>query len=282
MHKGFGLMRVDLAAAKTFLLVLILLAPPVEMTDSAEPIKRVAHGGGGYQGEVRTNSIEALNHNLRFYELFEVDLVWTSDREMVCLHDWEDSAQKTFGRRYAQTPTLAQFERMISQHPRYKNCTTQTLFAWLEQNPSAKIITDVKDQNIEALIYLKEKYPNLTDRIIPQIYQPEEYRRVKDLGYQSIIWTLYAYQGSSIDVLIAAQKMDLYAVTMPRSKAVEGLALELKRIGIASYVHTINDAAEFSSLRAIGINEIYTDWLIANHPRQPQRPPSKWRSFFFD
>lgn len=154
---------------------------------------------------------------------------------------------------------------MVADNPRHKNCTVETLTAWLDENPKATIITDVKERNVAALTYLAMGYPKFAHRMIPQIYQPSEYQPVRDLGYPSIIWTLYVYKGSNADVLSEVGKMDLYAVTMPRRRAVSGLALALDELDIKSYAHTVNDIAEFSRLKTLGIDEIYTDWLIAKH-----------------
>lgn len=42
-----------------------------------------------------TNSIDALNENAALYDLFEIDLAFTSDWELVCIHDWDQSAKET-------------------------------------------------------------------------------------------------------------------------------------------------------------------------------------------
>jgi hypothetical protein len=57
--------------------------------------------------------------------------------------------------------------------------------------------------------------------------------------------------------------MELYAVTMPRHRADEGLARRLDDIDVGTYVHTINSTEEAEGFFAQGIDEIYTDWLYA-------------------
>lgn len=60
-------------------------------------MKLIAHAGDGYREEMYTNSINALNTNKKNFDLFEIDFVTTSDGELVCLHDWELSSNRTFG-----------------------------------------------------------------------------------------------------------------------------------------------------------------------------------------
>ncbi|OOF13202.1 hypothetical protein BZG79_08415 [Salinivibrio sp. MA427] len=104
------------------------------------------------------------------------------------------------------------------------NCTLSSLALWLENNPGKKIVTDVKEKNIDALRLIAERYPELKSRFIPQIYWPEEYKMVSELGFDNIIWTLYRFGGDIEDILNHLEKMDLYALTMPRGKADAGLA----------------------------------------------------------
>ncbi len=53
-----------------------------------DALPRVAHAGGGFEERTYTNTLAALEHNRDDYELFEIDFSWTSDDELVCLHDW--------------------------------------------------------------------------------------------------------------------------------------------------------------------------------------------------
>lgn len=244
------------------------------------PIERIAHAGGGYNKNTYTNSINALEANKDSYRFFEIDFVWTSDGHLVCLHDWNDSAKVTFGRKFDTSPTLSEFEELVRDHPRFKNCTATTLVAWLEANSQKKIVTDVKSDNVMALKYLADLYPNYADRIIPQIYTPEEYESVVKMGYEDIIFTLYRFSGDHAEVLRRVEDMSLYAVTVPKRHVWPEIARDLEKwglprdfvtihfpydlakLGIPTYVHTVNNQKEWTDLRQVGVSEIYTDWLI--------------------
>jgi glycerophosphoryl diester phosphodiesterase len=239
--------------------LVLCLFPALAFAQAGGRLPAIAHAGGGYAGNTYTNSIEALDANAASYELFEIDFVWTSDGELVCLHDWAGNARRIFGRGFDPPPTLAEFEEMAGAHPSWTNCTLNSLAAWLDAHPDERVVTDVKDDNVAALRLIAEAVEDFPTRVIPQIYQPEEYGPVRDLGYRTIIWTLYQYDGTNEEVLRLAPGMELFAVTMPRSRAETGLPEALGET--PTFVHTVNDPEEAERFFALGIDGIYTDWL---------------------
>ena len=57
----------------------------------------IAHAGGAYRGLIYTNSVEALEENADSFHLFEIDLSWSEDNQLVGLHDWGNTFSKFFG-----------------------------------------------------------------------------------------------------------------------------------------------------------------------------------------
>jgi len=225
---------------------------------------RVAHAGGGISGCTYTNSIEALEHNIKNgFLYFELDFSFTADGQLVCSHSFDEI--RKFG--FRGRPTLEVFRSLVDKNLSYKLCAVDTLAAWMKKNPSAVIVTDVKDDNIKALRIISEKLPDYEKRVIPQIYYPEDYSKVKKMGYNQIIWTLYRYNGRDDDVLYWASKFDgPFAVTLPREKAFSNLPCRLAEYKIPVYAHTINKEEEFERLRdKYCVKEIYTDFLYPNN-----------------
>lgn len=151
----------------------------------------------------------------------------------------------------------------MSEKATYTNCTLSGLTDWLKSHPDITIITDVKENNIRALTLIAASIPDAGKRVIPQIYQPENFPKIKALGFQRIIWTLYRYPGKENDVIRWLSSMHgSLAVTMPPSLAKRGLSKKLSSLGIKNYVHTINDPAEYRVLNSVySVSEIYTDTL---------------------
>lgn len=227
-------------------------------------VKRIAHAGGGLQNLTYTNSYQALESNLqKGFEYFEIDFVFTSDGHLVCLHDWNRNFERTFGFSTDQPLTLEAFERLAQKNERFTNCTLSGLRAWMHEHPSAIIVTDVKQDNVKALRLIAKQLPDSARRVIPQIYYPENFQVVKEMGFEQIIWTLYRIRIGNAQVLKRSENWPRpFAITMPKKRAQSLLPTELSARGIPTYVHTINSAEEMNQfLNELGVQEIYTDFL---------------------
>jgi glycerophosphoryl diester phosphodiesterase len=225
---------------------------------------RVAHAGGGINGETYTNSLEALDHNIKKgFSYFELDFSFTKDRRLVCIHDWQPNFERAFGFLPERMPTLEDFEALVENKSKFELCTVSTLATWMKKNPSAMIVTDIKQDNLEGLRILANKISEFKSKIIPQIYDPQNFQAVKMMGYKQIIWTLFFYDGSNDDVLDWIDRFEgPFAITMPKDRATSDLPKRLAEKHIPTYVHTINSEAEMNKfVKEFGVTEIYTDFL---------------------
>jgi len=243
-------------------LILLFLSGNVACEKIA--IERIAHAGGGIEGNTYTNSFQALDFNIQNgFTFFEIDFSWTKDGQLVCIHDWEQSFQRSFGFQTSEKPSLDTFMFLVKNHSPYHKCTLEELSTWMRDHPQARIVTDIKEDNVAALQIIAQKIDNFQERVIPQCYFPENYVKIQDIGYQHIIWTLYLYEKDNDKVLATVETLkNLFAVTMPIHRAKMGLGKALSQKGIASYVHTINTVDELNTFQQEhGITEIYTDFL---------------------
>lgn len=226
-------------------------------------VERIAHAGGGLDGRMYTNSYEALDANLALgFVFFEIDFVFTADSELVCLHDWQDNFERSFGFRVESPLSLAEFEALAEQNEKFTNCTLDGLADWLRDNPRARIVTDVRGSLRDALRLIAERIEDHGTRVIPQIYLPQQAAIVRELGFERMIWTLYRYSGEPLEVFNIATGWRIpVAIAMPPAWVDTGLPLLLRNAGIPSYVHTINARSEFERLRARGVSEIYSAFL---------------------
>jgi len=248
-----------------FLRGLVLLSSLVfHYANATNQVKRIAHAGGGYHGETYTNSLEALDYNMtRGFEFFEIDFSLTKDGYLVCIHDWKQTFEKLFHFEATEKPSLETFQFLVKHASPYRICTLDDLKIWLKQHPQAKLVTDVKEDNLNTLAIIAQHIDDFQNRVIPQCYFPENYPKIRQLGYKSIIWTLYRYAGNNEEVIKRVDKLEkIFAVTMPPQRAIAGLANSLLKKGIPSYVHTINTVKEWQTYtQKYGITEIYTDFL---------------------
>jgi len=237
------------------------LASVVAGKSLASPLM-IAHAGGGYKGQNYTNSIEALNENyLQGFRYFEIDFSWTSDNQLVCMHDWGKSFKKLFGYKIKKPLSYSEFIDLADRHQDFEVCTLSSLAYWLMEKPDAKIITDIKHRNLDGLAEMVRRYPQLMHQIIPQFFQPEEYPVLLEMGFKDLIWILYQYKGSKKSVLSHARDMDLFAVSMQASQA-RSRTLQKLLNQKPIFVYTINNAKDLDKLRVkYGVSGFYTDFL---------------------
>lgn len=255
---------VGLENMKNFILFLFLvLLLSSASCEKAPQSRRIAHAGGGINNEDYTDSFEAMDKSVKDgFTLLEIDFSWTSDARLVCLHDWQSSFTRFFGSPMRALPTLDEFKRLVKEKSPYHLCTLDELAVWMEDNPSAILVTDVKRENVKALEKIARSIKGFEERVIPQIYYPQSYRRVHKLGFKNIIWTLYEFHADQRTILEWASKIGpLYAVTMPRQLADAGLGSKLRERGFYTYTHTINSREVLDHYRSLGIDNVYTDFL---------------------
>lgn len=223
--------------------------------------KLVAHAGGKIRGLTYTNSRESLDKSYKKgLRLLEVDFIWTTDNKLVCLHSWDGFVNKFFNVPVKQY-SYDEFANFKMIHG-WQQLTPDILAEWMEKHPDAYIVTDIKGDNVEGLRILKEEYPHIQDRIIPQIYHMEEYEPIANMGYKNIIYTLYlSSKVSDEEILEFARENELFAITMPEKRAEGTLPNLLKKEGILTYTHTINDKKTKKKLEQNGVYGFYTDEL---------------------
>lgn len=239
----------------------ILRAPRRDRQRVLETLPRIAHAGGRWNGMDYTNSQEALEANGGAFELIEVDLAWTSDERLVCLHDWDAGFLARDGLLPEAPLPFAEFEARAAAAP-YHPCTMASLAEWLRGHEGVRVVLDLKAGAVDAYGAIAGTYPDLLDRLLPQVYQPEDWARVRDMGYADVIWTLYQYDGDNDAVLGWLAKMDLPGLVMPPERLEAGLALRAREAtGVLSWVHTVNSVPELEAALEAGAAEVFTDVL---------------------
>jgi glycerophosphoryl diester phosphodiesterase len=226
----------------------------------------IAHAGGGINGHNYSNSLEALEYSYQQgFRYFEIDFSWTSDAQLVCLHDWDKQFQKVFGHKIKQPLSLKDFEQLNEESKTLHPCTEKTLAHWLNTHSDAWVITDVKHDNIKAIKHIIQSYPEIKSQLIPQFYQPHEYQILKDMGFNKLIWILYQYKDSDASVVEQAKNMQLLAISMRASQAKKKFARQLINNKQKIFVYTINDTEKLKKLvNKYHVSGIYTDFLSSS------------------
>ena len=233
--------------------------------------KYIAHALGGIDGKTYTNSSQALEQNRKKgFKVFEVDLDFSSDDELIAWHSFDKSVLKEMGvsEKYAsKKPTLEEFKK-IKSYGKYNTMSFKDIVSYMEEHKDIYIIIDLKQATDKKVKKLYEKVvedasPEVLNRIIPQVYRESTYNEIMDThNFKSLIYTCYAMD-----------KMDENAVTnFCAMKGIKVLVVEGKFYtnslmekcnsrGIKLYMNTYNDKAEVDKYKKKGVHGFFTDFL---------------------
>ncbi|MGP0587927.1 phosphatidylinositol-specific phospholipase C/glycerophosphodiester phosphodiesterase family protein [Paenibacillus timonensis] len=239
--------------------------------------RMVAHAMGGIEGLTYTNSYDAFLANYqKGLRVFEVDLLLSSDGRLVARHEWGQSFTRQLGQ---QDQLAAERQGAVLSQAEFKAAKIQGTYEpldWvdvlelMEQYPDAYIVTDTKQSTPEEIqrIFTQivdealARNPELLDRVVPQIYNRAMWEPVEQIyPFDSVIFTLYQTHETDEDVVAFAQEKELAAITMSDTRANAGLIKELSRVGVPSYIHTINDSKTLDKFKKMGAYGFYTDFL---------------------
>lgn len=254
-----------------FLFVFILLSSVIFFINYTPSNKIViAHAGGGYKNLKFTNSLEALNYNYnQGFRNFEVDLNLTSDQKIVLIHDWNDYQRQSdnfFNTIFQNKPKQYSYQE-FKQLTMIKDLTQMDLndlVIWIKNHPDCKIILDTKRNTNEVLKTIKNKYPEILNNLIAQIYYFEQYQAVKDMGYETIIFSLYKTNYNNDELLSFLADKEVYAISIYSKNILNKLPLKFKNNNTQIFIHTINDLNQYKIMSLLGIDGIYTDFLSPN------------------
>ncbi len=233
----------------------------------------IIHAGGLVADESGTdhsytNSREALyNCYENGNRVSEFDFMITADDEVVCAHGDDDDVLWAHGVENAGTredpPTLSRFKDATFEGG-LTTMSLDDLAAFMNEHDDFYVVTDVKDNNVLVCRMIAEKYPKLRQNFIVQIYHPDEYDKIKELGFSYIIYTLYRAtddelkpeelkKASDHGMLVGFCFWDEFIEQFPESFEA------LKETGVPLFVHTINEKDAMEKYLESGVDGIYTD-----------------------
>ena len=250
-----------------FVFVILILSFSTSLTAYAQGVDDmdyIVHAGGQIGDYTGTNSYEALvSSYMMGCHFIELDMNSTSDGVLVCVHDW-DTDYFRMGKPVGQALSYNEFQRARVLRE-YTPLTLEKLARWLSARPNVYIITDIKENNLEGLKYISDKYGYIKNQFIPQIYSEGEYSYVKDMGYENIIYTLYALdynqKTDTEEIVRFANENKLLGITFSSELATDDYIKELKKAGVKLFTHTVNSKSEMERLKEMGIDGIYSDYI---------------------
>ncbi len=232
-----------------------------ENQDSYEKV--IAHGGGAYKGYETSNSVDAVKNSIKNgYKMIELDMDISSDNHIVMIHDWDRTTKNYFGTTFEKKITQKKFLK-LTVYEKFEVLTFEKLAEILKENKEIRIITDTKGNNLELLTKIAEEYPDMVSRIIPQIYDYDQFDKVKALGYSDIIFTLYAMaEIDTAKLTTFVIENGIYAVAMPDYLAERGYCSKVAKAGVKVYVHPVSDFENAQDYMKLGAYGVYSGNLL--------------------
>jgi phosphoglycerol transferase MdoB-like AlkP superfamily enzyme/glycerophosphoryl diester phosphodiesterase len=256
-------MAEDIIEINTFLLLSDNIWPSKKRLSVFSKQQYIGHAFGEIGGEIYTNSLEAFKKNYRLgRRIFEVDLSVTADNEVVCFHNGKE---KMYGleKPIGQT-TLVEFKKSSISN-KYTPLDLNDLIRLMRKHRDMYIVTDTKGSFSYILSKLVEESkridPDITKRIIPQIYNEKNYFEAMDIyPFTDIIFTLYRTRASDEQIIgFIADKENITALTVHISRIDDRLLSESVTLGRFIFLHTINDETIMNQYRKYGVHGFYTD-----------------------
>ncbi len=275
LHSLFGRYLPAIRAERQILLI----------RDELSADRFVVHGGGqiaGAEGEKYscTNSAESL---LNFEEnstthFLELDLLPTADGDVVCAHEW---GSITVDGASLQGPADSETIRRKGhwRDSPLKTALFEDAAALIERRPDVRIVTDTKEDGLKCLEIIAERWPDLRENIVVQIYHEEEYREVTALGFPYVLYTLYRTAGEERqpwNIRKTSQRCNLVGVVFPAKWGDPGELPEMQawfqlvqELHIPMYGHTVNSKKKMQAAFMRGFAALYTDKIVPKYPGLP-------------
>ena len=230
--------------------------------------EHVIHGGGYLKTSAGnivsvTNSYESLVNAYNYgNRVFEFDIRETLDGVLVCAHGDDETftngialPSDTDSRHFLDALVYGEFHTM----------SLETLTEFMKEHQDVLVVTDVKDSNFETCRKIAERYPELRNRFIIQIYYPEEFDSIQALGFPNIVFTVYRTGQRNIwKIADFAQNHELVAVTFPAAYFNSfRIRCAMACAGVPFMFFTVNEKDEMEKMLSRRfVLGVYTDCVL--------------------
>jgi len=244
----------------------------------------IAHSGGGVDGRIYTNSIQAWDLSYeKGNRVFDADLAFTTDGVLVLRHDWNDNLEQSVsmcdsvtwtdsnGMTRKTTPQeqmdYAAF-RTSKIYYKYDGMTCEDMLNYMTEHEDLYIACDMKDDVIESYRYLVNKAIDMgeescLDRIIVNVYNYDVYDSImniyefKNVTARQHYWTPNNYY----ELIKFCLTHDIHVVnTSACFVNDEGVQL-MQEYGIHVYIAIVDYVSEMKDYNELGVDGAVTNWL---------------------
>jgi glycerophosphoryl diester phosphodiesterase len=231
----------------------------------------VAHGGGGIDGRIYTNSKEAYELSYqRGLRVFDADLSLTSDSLIVCRHEWYDDLDQP----NIDLKHIPSYEEFMTTKicSKYTPLDLVDLISFLEKHDDVYVSFDFKDNQTYIVAKLIEEINKrdtflaqaLLQRIVVTFFYKKEYYSIKEI-YPFNHWVLKQYgrphwKYEEIAEFCLENRINVCNVLPQYLDEGDNLQLLLDK-GIKIYVAHINKIVDAQKYMDMGVGGFISDYL---------------------
>ncbi|HAZ95835.1 MAG TPA: hypothetical protein DCW73_00960 [Treponema sp.] len=208
-----------------------------------------------------TNSRDSVENCLKAgRRICELDFRISTDNFLVCTHEWNQVYSNGIP---LDSPVSKDEFLSCKIYGEFASMDLESLKLFFAAYEDFYVVTDSKDNNVEACRIIARDAPEFIDRFIIQIYHASEYDKIRELGFKNIIYTLYrtSQEEREISLLIDFAKSHPFVGFTYWYYFAETYLETFSRNNIPSYIHTVNDKNEQVKFFNLGAAAIYTDSL---------------------
>jgi glycerophosphoryl diester phosphodiesterase len=188
---------------------IIKLHCPIKVIPPFFENKYMAHAGGGYEGNIYSNTEEAIRNSIdNGYKFIEVDMTLTSDDKLVCSHGWDKNTCEATGIEYTdgKAPTYDEFMSWRI-HGKYGTIDASTVIEIMKEYPDLLVEIDLKKfgrartkRAVTQLVELADYDEQILDRILMQFTSETAYFAIKEI-YDFKYYQYFTYKSRIADEL---------------------------------------------------------------------------------
>lgn len=209
-------------------------------------IKELINGSGNIKIEEKTklnmenmdyiaitenNSREDLDRAYKNgFKMIELDLSWNKDKEKVEIKN--------------------------------SNMDVNDLINWIEGHEDSYIVINVEENEKVALRHMKETYPDIVDRFIPQIHDMSNYSAAFVKGFDNILLNLNIKEYKDEEILDFINRCEILGVVIDKDRGKGELPKKLEKEGLLTYVYDINNENDRKTFKENNAYGIFTKKLI--------------------
>lgn len=224
----------------------------------------IAHATGSLKGYTYLNSKESLLHSLdNGYKYIEIDLQYTSDSIIVCVHNWEQFNKATIPNicgqdsdLFTKVPSYAEFKKR-KIYGNYTPLSLQDVISIQAQSPFT-IVTDIICDAKKLNQYFRKE---IRKKVMVETFSEKDYMELMKSGYNPMLslGCISIFNGGLSFIISNIFNNKYKWITAEQHSSKRTLRLIRKLLGVKIALYTVNSAAFYSWHLANDVDIVYTD-----------------------